>query len=122
MTFLDLIRDRAKYYNCPVCGRTLRDCEMRLLRHVDDRYTVQVTCASCRVQFIVVLQVSGGAVEAVSGELEGEPEPLLERDEPEARPPREPVTADEVLDVHLALRDFEGAFSELLRQPSADRQ
>lgn len=125
MTFLDLIRERARYYNCPVCGRNLRDCDMRLLRHVEDRYTVQVTCASCRVQFILILAVQGGGVEAIEEEQASEAEPaaalLLEREEAMARPGVEPIVGDEVLDVHLLLRDFSGPLTDLLRQPSADR-
>src|SRR5437764_12279163 len=68
MRFIDFIRDRARYYNCPVCGRSLRDCELRMLQHVEDRYTVQVTCAACRVQFVVILAVQGGGLEAFAPE------------------------------------------------------
>src|SRR4030081_3431577 len=66
MRFIDFIRDRARYYNCPVCGRSLRDCELRMLRHVDDRYTVQVTCAACQVQFIVILAIQGEGLEPLT--------------------------------------------------------
>src|SRR5215472_17012169 len=60
MRFIDFVRDRARYYNCPACGRSLRDCELRMLQHVEDRYTIKVSCATCRVQFIVILAVQGG--------------------------------------------------------------
>jgi hypothetical protein len=125
MRFIDFIRDRARYYNCPVCGRSLRDCDLRMLRQVEDRYTVQVTCAACQVQFIVILAVQGEGIEPVAqnelaldvdlsedvdllAEVAGEPEP-------------EPIQSDEVLDVHLLLKDFDGRLTDLFKQPSGDR-
>src|SRR5919202_5665752 len=102
MRFIAFIRDRARYSNCPVCGRSLRDCELRMLRQVEDRYTVQVTCSACQVQFIVILAVQGEGLEPIAqdelaldvdlsedvdllaGVTGGEPEP-------------EPIQSDEVL-------------------------
>ena len=130
MRFIDFIRDRARYYNCPVCGRSLRDCELRMLRHVEDRYTVQVTCAACRVQFVVILAVQGDGLDATPAD-----ELALERElvdgvdilgqgmaaEP-AQPEPEPIQSDEVLDVHLTLRSFQGRLPDLFKQPSPDRK
>ncbi|HXM57519.1 MAG TPA: hypothetical protein VOB72_19125 [Candidatus Dormibacteraeota bacterium] len=135
MRFIDFIRDRARYYNCPHCGRGLRDCELRMLRHVEDRYTIQVTCAACRVQFVLILAVQGEGLESLPAE-----ESSLERGLAEdadllgdamraeaagatapAEPAPEPIGSDELLDVHLALRDFQGPLTDLFRQPSGDR-
>jgi hypothetical protein len=129
MRFIDFIRDRARYYNCPVCGRSLRDCDLRMLRQVEDRYTVQVTCAACRVQFVVILAVQGDGLETLSNDEFALDAGLAEdadllgdvmRTDP-GPPEREPIQSDEVLDVHLMLRDFEGRLTELFKQPSADR-
>jgi hypothetical protein len=130
MRFIDFIRDRARYYNCPHCGRSLRDCELRMLRHVEDRYTIQVTCGSCRVQFVLILAVQGEGIESLPAD-----EAALEAPElaggveatdrtprsAAARPARGPIGPDEVLDVHLALRDFHGRLTDLFKQPSRDR-
>ena len=132
MRFIDFIRDRARYYNCPHCGRGLRDCELRMLRHVEDRYTIQVTCAACRVQFVLILAVQGDGLESLPAE-----ETSLERGLPEdadllgeatrrdrvraAEPAPDPIASDELLDVHLALRDFQGRLTDLFKQPSGDR-
>lgn len=127
MRFIDFIRDRARYYNCPHCGRSLRDCELRMLRQVEDRYTIQVTCAACHVQFVLILAVQGQGLESLPAD-----ELTLERDETEvaaepaavadrARPAAEPIGTDELLDVHLALRDFQGPLTDLFKQPSGDR-
>ena len=127
MRFIDFIRDRARYYNCPVCGRSLRDCDLRMLRHVEDRYTVQVTCAACQVQFIVILAVQGQGLEptgpdelALDVEL-AEDADLLGEAAATGVPAPEPIQSDEVLDVHLLLRDFDGRLTDLFKQPSGDR-
>lgn len=120
MRFLDFIRDRARYYNCPVCGRSLRDCEMRLVRHVEDRYTVQVTCGACQVRFLVILAVQGGALEAEDLALEADAAEEAAGSS-EGGGAEEPIQADEVLDVHLLLREFSGRLTDLVRQPSGDR-
>ena len=40
----------------------------------------------------------------------------------EAADPRpEPIKSDELLDVHLLLRDFTGPLTDLIQQPSGDR-
>ncbi|HLH68797.1 MAG TPA: hypothetical protein VKY90_07130 [Candidatus Dormibacteraeota bacterium] len=114
MRFLDFIRERARYYRCPVCNRGLEDCEVRLLQHAGDRYTVQVTCAGCQVQFVVILVVQGDGLDS-SDEARLEPSAA-------AADEREPIQADEVLDVHLLLRDFEGRLTDLFSQPSAGRR
>ena len=125
MRFIDFIRDRARYYNCPHCGRGLRDCELRMLRHVEDRYTVQVTCAACRVQFVVILAVQGEGLETLpQDELALDRE--LAEDAEVAGPAmpaatdttREPIESDEVLDVHIVLKDFQGRLTDLFKQPS----
>lgn len=137
MRFIDFIRDRARYYNCPHCGRGLRDCELRMLRHVEDRYTIQVTCAACRVQFVLILAVQGEGLESLPAEeaaierglpddadllgdlTPAEPEPELDREL--LLEEAEPIGSDELLDVHLALRDFRGPLTDLFKQPSGDR-
>src|SRR5258708_27463561 len=129
MRFIDFIRDRARYYNCPHCGRSLRDCELRMLRHVEDRYTIQVTCGACRVQFVLILAVQGEGIESAPAEeaaLDGEPARATRRAQRveqvgPAEPAPEPIGPDDVLDVHLALRDFQGRVTDLFKQPSGDR-
>jgi hypothetical protein len=137
MRFIDFIRDRARYYNCPHCGRGLRDCELRMLRHVEDRYTIQVTCAACRVQFVLILAVQGEGLESLpaddialerglpeDADLLGDLTPAeleAELDVDPALEEVEPIGSDELLDVHLALRDFRGRLTDLFKQPSGDR-
>ena len=121
MSMIDYIRDRARYYNCPVCGRNLKSCEVRMLNHQEDRFTVQVTCAACKVSFVVVLAIQGTGVNAM---LE-EDEELVIRDVLSATPPPPgagPIEPDEILDLHLLLKDFEGSLDQLLKAPNRSRR
>ena len=121
MSIIEFIQDRARYYNCPVCGRNLRGCEVRMLNHVDDRFTVQVTCASCHVTFIVILAIQGQGLEMVQeSEVEVEVEDLRVGAGEGGYDPG-PIELDELLDVHLTLRGFDGSLTDLLKQPEKPR-
>jgi hypothetical protein len=116
MSIIEFIRDRARFYNCPVCGRSLKGCDIQVLSHEEERFHLQVTCAQCQVTFIVVLAIAGGAVEEVesvetpSALAAAEHEPVLE-----------PISVDEILDVHLYLKSFQGTLKDLLHQPDHSR-
>ena len=113
MSIIEFIRDRARFYNCPVCGRSLKGCDVQVLSHEEERFHLQVTCAQCQVTFIVVLAIAGGAVEEIEKSI---PEPV---GEPMAA--AEPITVDEILDLHLYLKNFQGTFKELIQQPDPSR-
>jgi hypothetical protein len=120
MSMIDYIRDRARYYNCPVCGRNLRGCDVRMLNHQEDRFTVQVTCAACRISFVVVLAIQTAGADAV---IDDDDELVIE-DVAQVEPPRSgpgPIEADEILDLHLLLKDFQGSFDELVKAPDRSR-
>jgi len=113
MSIIEFIRDRARFYNCPVCGRSLKGCDVQVLSHEDERFHLQVTCAQCQVTFIVVLAIAGGAVEEV--EASGI--------EPAAVPTAqaEPISVDEIIDLHLFLKTYQGTLRELIHQPDHTR-
>ena len=113
MSIIEFIRDRARYYNCPVCGRGLKGCDVKVLSHEEERFHLQVTCVQCQVTFIVVLAIAGGAVEEIeSVETEAFEGPVAVR---------EPISVDEILDLHLYLKNFQGTLSELIQQPDHSR-
>lgn len=117
---IEYIRERARYYNCPVCGRNLRGCEVQMVNHQEDRFTVQVTCAACKVSFVVVLAIQGSGVEAM---VEADDELLIE-EVISARSKASgagPIEVDEILDLHLILKDHEGSLDELLKAPHRSR-
>src|SRR3979411_1134185 len=99
MSIIEFIRDRARFYNCPVCGRSLKGCDIQVLSHEEERFHLQVTCAQCQGTFIVVLALAGGAVEEIDSV-----EPAAAE---ESTPAREPISVDEILDLHLFLKSFQ---------------
>ena len=113
MSIIEFIRDRARFYNCPVCGRSLKGCDVQVLSHEEERFHLQVTCAQCQVTFIVVLAIAGGAVEEIQTEIpEREVEPVVAA---------EPISVDEIIDLHLYLKNFQGTLAELIQQPDPSR-
>jgi len=112
VSIIDFIRDRARFYNCPVCGRSLKGCDVQVLSHEDERFHLQVTCAQCQVTFIVVLAIAGGALTDSADEIESAiPEPV---GEPVAA--AEAISVDEILDLHLYLKGFQGTLTDLVHQ------
>jgi len=112
VSIIDFIRDRARFYNCPVCGRSLKGCDVQVLSHEDERFHLQVTCAQCQVTFIVVLAIAGGALTDSADEVESSIPEAVE--EPVAA--AEPISVDEILDLHLYLKSFQGTLTELVHQ------
>jgi len=113
MSIIEFIRDRARFYNCPVCGRSQNGCDVQVLSHEEERFHLQVTCVQCQVTFIVVLAIAGGAVEEIEKSI---PEPTMEK-----VASVEPISIDEILDLHLYLKNFQGTFKELIQQPDPSR-
>ena len=115
MSIIEFIRDRARFYNCPVCGRSLKGCDVQVLSHEEERFHLQVTCAQCQVTFIVVLAIAGGAVEEVEAP---DHEPVAAS---ASALSREPISVDEILDLHLFLKGYQGTLTELAQQPDHSR-
>ncbi|HLZ96048.1 MAG TPA: hypothetical protein VKT20_12025 [Candidatus Dormibacteraeota bacterium] len=123
MSIIEFIRDRARFYNCPVCGRSLKGCDIQVLSHEEERFHLQVTCAQCQVTFIVVLAIAGGAVEEVESVETANAVTLVgeSASDSDRLPAPEPITVDEILDVHLYLKNFQGTLKDLLHQPDHSR-
>jgi hypothetical protein len=124
MSIIEFIRDRARFYNCPVCGRSLKGCDIQVLSHEDERFHLQVTCVQCQVTFIVVLAIAGGAVEDIeSVETTAASSSRARAAKAAAASPREPepISVDEILDLHLYLKSFQGTLKDLLHQPDHSR-
>jgi hypothetical protein len=112
MNIIEFIRDRARFYNCPVCGRSLKGCHIEVLSHEEERFHLQVTCAQCQVTFVVVLAIAGGGVDETEIAAEPAAEPVAQA---------EPISVDEILDVHLYLRNFQGTLTDLIQHPDHSR-
>src|SRR5258708_2962710 len=113
MSIIEFIRDRARFYNCPVCGRRLKGCEVQVLSHEEERFNLQVTCGEWEVGCVVVVGMGGGGAEEIEKVIpEREVEPVVAA---------EPITVDEILDLHLYLKSFQGTLLELIQQPDRSR-
>jgi hypothetical protein len=99
VNLIALIKERAKDYKCLACSQVLAGCEVSLLNESDGHCTVEVTCANCSVSFVAVLLLRKGK----------HPDGL-----PEAAR-REPISGDELLDVHQHLEQFNGSLKDLVR-------
>ena len=120
MSIIEFIRDRARFYNCPVCGRSLKGCDIQVLSHEQERFHLQVTCAQCQVTFIVVLAIAGGAVEDVDP-VEGASDSAMAHANAATEAEPDPISVDEILDVHQYLKSFQGTLKDLLHQPDHSR-
>ena len=106
MDLLDILRRQAGRFQCPKCGQSLADCQLEMVAHQDDQSLVKVTCAHCQDTRVIAV--------AFAAEGEAAP-PLIDvRDQP-IDDLGGPISADDVLDVRLALAGYEGDLAALLR-------
>jgi hypothetical protein len=103
VNLIGLIKERARNYRCVSCSQTLGDCEVQLLSQKDAHCTVEVTCGRCGFTFIAVLL-------------------LKRKTHPDGLPKNvdDPISSDDLLDVHEQLKGFDGSFTQLL-QPQSRR-
>ena len=103
---LDILRRQAGRFQCPKCGRSLADCQLEMVTHHDDQSLVKVTCAHCQDTRVIAV--------AFAAETETEAPVIDVRDEPSAGLGVS-ISADDVLDVRLALAGHTGDLKSLLR-------
>lgn len=107
MDLEQLLRSQARRYRCAVCQSSMADCGINVLAQQGNRALVRVTCASCNDENLlqIVFQTEGEL-----SPVEDRP-PLFDEGRPETVAP---ISDDEMIDVHVALRDFDGSFTDLL--------
>ncbi|MDQ6883934.1 MAG: hypothetical protein M3077_06810 [Candidatus Dormibacteraeota bacterium] len=103
MDLLEVLRRQAGRFQCPECGKSLADCRLDLVAKADAQSLVRVTCANCAHERLIAV--------AVAAPAETTTPPV--RDEP-SDPAAPSITADEMLDVRLALASYEGDLKGLL--------
>lgn len=95
----------------------MADCDINILAQQGNRALVRVTCTSCSDENLlqIVFQTEGEA-DAAASAPPTQPRrrrPSLEIDE--GRPENaDPISSDELLDLHLFLEDHSGGFRELI--------
>jgi hypothetical protein len=98
-------------FGCAACGQAYGQDHIRLIAQREELYFVDLSCKHCGSQAvaIVTIQVDGESAWLEGGELVRADEG--EHDAAWARPP---VDADDVLDAHELLADFEGDVHQLI--------
>jgi len=92
---------------CTVCGQHYRVDNVSVLGHQEDLWFMSVFCPDCQTRCLVAAVVKEGEKPEVITDLTGaELDKFREMDR---------LTADEVLDMHRFLKDFDGDFARLFR-------
>ena len=96
---------------CAVCGQCYETDNISVLGHHEDLWFLRTLCSSCHAQCLVAVVIKEDKVPAVITDLTGaELDRFRDMDM---------LTADEVLDMHSFLKDFDGDFSQLFNQQEA---
>jgi len=106
-----LIKKLMASIKCGVCGQHYEVDNIDVLGHEESLCFLKALCSSCRTQCLVAVVIKEGKVPGVITELT---KAELDKFRNMGR-----LTADEVLDMHNFLKDFNGDFSRLFSQKQA---
>lgn len=116
-----IIRRLFSEQHCPHCGYAYLPDSMMVLARRSELWMVMVSCTACQqkdtfvVKFPLQMQ---GRQRVTSYRLSKPPETphLQEFGEPKPMMPSTPVSLDDVLDMHLFLKNFNGDFQRLFAE------
>ena len=101
-----LIRRLVATIKCSVCGQFYQSDNVRVLGHDDDIWFVSAYCPKCESQALVAAVMKQGIfAEEVADFTEDEFDKFSEAED---------ITADDVLDIHYFLEEYEGDVASLL--------
>jgi len=104
----NLIKKLMASIKCGVCGSHYEIGNIEVLGREDNLWFLGVWCADCHTQYLAVVVIKEGKTPEVITDLtEAELDKFRNMDR---------FTADEVLDMHNFLKDFDGDFSYLFNQ------
>jgi len=93
---------------CSVCGQRYEVDNVRVLGHQEDLWFLSIFCSACQTQCLVAAVVKEDKKPKVITDLtEAERDKFKKMDR---------LTADEILDMHRFLKDFDGDFSQIFSQ------
>ncbi len=109
----NLIKRLMTSIKCGVCGRHYEESRINILGHQREMWFLSASCAACGTRCLVAVAVKkDGLPEVVTDLTEAE----MSRFWDVAAP-----IADEVLDMHSFLKDFDGDFGHLFGQEEPDK-
>ncbi len=98
-----LLKQLVSTFRCRVCRRTFGRDHVRVTARQDELWIVSVRCMSCRNQQVFWVSLQNQEEEAL----------LQDIDEAERFETMDPISVDDVLDMHLFLARFDGDFKRL---------
>ena len=108
----DVIKDLMASMECDICGERYGVDNVDIISHEEDLWFLRVICPACQTQCLVTAVIREGRMPQVITDLT---EAELDRFRDAGV-----LTADEVLDVHNFLEDFDGDFSRLFGQKEGE--
>jgi hypothetical protein len=90
---------------CTSCGQNYEICDVKILGNHQDLYFLQVSCSSCHSRFLITAVIRNGQNPDIVHDLK-DTEITKFKDSPV-------IGADDVLDMHSYLQQFNGDFSGL---------
>ena len=103
-----IIKKLMSAVKCSSCGKFYEVDNVEVLGHHESLWFLSVFCPKCRSQYLIAAVVSEEkAIEVISDLTEAELGKFKDAGE---------LTADEMLDMHSFLKDFDGNFSRLFGQ------
>lgn len=98
-----LVKKLVTSLKCTTCGRCYEEEDVNILGHYEDLWFLGAFCPTCRARYLVAAVIKEAKkTEPVSDLTALEVSKFEKVDEP---------TADDVLDMHNFLRNFDGDFS-----------
>ena len=98
------VKNLVANFKCNGCDQHFEPDNADVVAHNGDLWVFAVYCPSCQVKSLLAAVIKEGGVPEVVTELSEEEQARLST----------PVCSDDLLDLHLFLRDFDGDFSFLL--------
>jgi len=96
---------------CAVCGQRYEEDGIKILGHQEDLWFLGVSCSVCHTRCLAAAVIKEDKAPQVITDLTGADQEKFRN--------VDRLTADEVLDMHNFLKNFDGDFSRLLT-PSKD--
>ena len=100
------IKDLLSNVKCGNCGQHCEPANIEVMGHQEDLWFLSVYCPYCRSQGLVVATIGKSDV----------PEVVNELTETEKSEFSIPVSSDDIIDMHIFLKDFNGDFYSLFSE------
>src|SRR5437879_4719878 len=105
MTLFEFLRQRAREYECAKCSTSMGGCHFRIVARTRDSTLVEAKCAQCDTAILLHISYRSSDDDRSLRD---------EQQEAASIPEADPITVDELIDVHSALASA-GSLAELVR-------